>query len=69
MGVGDWEGDLFSFCTGRGTGGGGERGRAEVTVRSMDGGLGGPDSGFGFEGGPGEPEVVGVDYGGQGLAF
>ena len=31
-------------------------------------GLGAPDSGGGFEGGPGEPEVVGVDYGGQGLA-
>ena len=28
-----------------------------------------PDAGFGFEGGPGEPEVVGVDYGGQGLVL
>ena len=27
-------------------------------------GLGGPDAGFGLEGGPGEPEVVAVDYGG-----
>ena len=31
-------------------------------------GLGAPDSGGGFEGGPGEPEVVAVDYGGEGLA-
>ena len=48
-------------------------GGAEQTVRLIEGvagrrGLGGPDPGFGLEGGPGEPEVVAVDYGGEGLA-
>ena len=51
--------DKVALVTGGGRGLGGR-----LVWLLLGGGLGGPDSGFGLEGGPGEPEVVAVDYGG-----